>query len=335
VKLLKRDTMIETETSLRADGRLATIVACTGVLVIALLLPLWIRSPYLIHVFNLTLIYIIAASSLRLIAVSGQLSLGHAGFMSIGAYTAGGLAKHLGWAAWITIPVGALATMIVAILVGYLFVRLRAIYFSMVSLFFGIGVLAVNQVCERFTGGYAGLIGVPVMFSGSKVHNYYFFVGLTVFSLLVLYRIESCRIGATLKGIAQSHMVASSVGINEAGYRVFAMGVGCFFVGLSGAAYAHYFAVLSHSSFNFLASVNLLVYVLVGGIGSFAGPVVGTTVLIIIPELFRMLKAYVPYLFAGIMIIVIFIMPEGLVGLPGQIITWIKGSQERKAKRAP
>jgi branched-chain amino acid transport system permease protein len=326
--------MPESEISLRMSGRLRRIFACTGVLIIALLLPAWIRSPYLIHVFNLTLIYIIAASSLRLIAISGQFSLGHAGFMSIGAYVAGGLAKYLGWPAWITIPAGALATMIVAILVGYLFVRLRAIYFSMVSLFFGIGVLAVNQVCERFTGGYAGLIGVPVVFGGSKVQNYHFLIGVTVFSLLALYRIESCRIGTTLKGIAQSHMVASSVGINEAGYRVFAMGAGCFFVGLSGAVHAHYLAVLSHSSFNFLASVNLLVYVLVGGIGSFAGPIVGTMVLIIIPELFRMLKAYVPYLFAGIMILVIFIMPQGLVGLPGQIISWTKGAWARKAKHA-
>ena len=322
--------MTEKQVCAKGQGKLHRIVIYTGILAIVLSLPLFIQSRYLIHIFNLTLINIIAASSLRLIAVSGQLSLGHAAFMSIGAYTAGALAKHLGWTPWVTMPLGALTTMAVAVIIGYPFARLRAIYFSMVSLFFGIGVLAVNQVLEKFTGGYAGLIGISPLFSGSKIANYYFFVGLTVLSLCVLYRIEVCRIGTTLKAVAQSHVVASSVGINEAGYRVLALAVGCFFAGLAGAGYAHYNSVLSHSAFNFLASVNLLVYVLVGGIGSFAGPIIGTAVLIIIPELFRMLKGFVPFIFAAIMILVIFVMPQGLAGLPGQIGSWVEGLRQRK-----
>lgn len=323
--------MTEKQFFTAGQGKLTRTLVYAGLLVIVLLLPLFIKSRYLIHIFNLTLIYIIAASSLRLIATSGQLSLGHAAFMSIGAYTAGALAKHLGWTPWVTIPLGALATMAVAVIIGYPFARLRAIYFSMVSLLFGIGVLAVNQVLERFTGGYAGLIGIRPLFSGSKVASYYFFVGLTVLSLLVLHRIEFCRIGTTFKAIAQSHVVASSVGINESGYRVLALAVGCFFAGLAGAGYAHYNSVLSHSTFNFLSSVNLLVYVLVGGVGSFAGPVIGTAVLIIIPELFRMLKGFVPYIFAGIMILVIFVMPQGLAGVPGQLRSWVTGLRKRKA----
>ena len=312
------------------QGRQARVCVYAGLLLIVLLLPLFIKSVYLIHVFNLTLINCIAASSLRFIALSGQLSLGHAAFMSIGAYTAGALAKHLGLSPWVTIPVGALATMALAIMIGYPLARLRAIYFSMVSLFFGIGILALNQVFQRYTGGYSGLIGIPPLFSGSKVANYYFFTGLTVLSLIVLHRMEFCRIGMTLKSVAQSYVVASSVGINESRYRVLALAVGCFFVGLAGACFAHYMSVLSHSAFNFLSSVNFLVYVLVGGIGSFAGPIVGTVVLMIIPELFRMLKGFVPYLFAGIMILVIFVMPQGLVGLPGQIGSIVKGIRESK-----
>ncbi|MBI4776705.1 MAG: branched-chain amino acid ABC transporter permease [Deltaproteobacteria bacterium] len=313
------------------SDRRITIALYAGLLIIVLAAPLFIKSRYLIHIFNLTLINIIAAASLRFIAVSGQLSLAHAAFMSIGAYTAGILAKHLGLGPWITIPAGALVTMGVAILIGYPLARLRAIYFSMVSLFFGIGILAVNQVLEKYTGGYSGLIGIPPLFSGSKVANYYFFTGLTVFSLVVLHRLEFCRIGMTLKSIAQSHMVASSVGINESGYRIFALAIGCLFVGVAGAGFAYYSAVLSHSAFNFLASVNFLVYVLVGGIGHFAGPIVGTAVLIIIPELFRALKGFVPFIFAGIMILVIFVMPLGLVGLPSQIASSVKKIRERKA----
>lgn len=323
--------MAERQFSIRGRRKLTKVAIYAGLIVILLLLPLFIKSPYLIHIFILTLIYIIAASSLRLIAVSGQLSLGHAAFMSIGAYTAGILGKLLGWTPWVTMPLGALATMAVAVLIGYPMARLRAIYFSMVSLFFGIGVLAINQAFESFTGGYAGLIGIPPLFAGSKVANYYFFLGLTGLSLLILHRFEFCRIGTTIKAVAQSHVVASSVGINESGYRILALAVGCFFAGLAGAGYAHYNLVLSHSTFNFLASVYLLIYVLVGGIGSFAGPVIGTAVLIIIPELFRVLKEFVPYIFAGILLIVIFVMPQGLAGLPEQIRSWVREWLKGKA----
>jgi len=252
--------------------------------------------------------------------------------MSIGAYTAGVVAKQLGWTPWVTIPLGGLVTMAMGVLVGYPFARLRAIYFAMVSLFFGIGILAVNSVFERFTGGFSGLIGITPLFAGlSKVPYYYFFLGLATLSLLALHRFEFCRIGTTLKAVAQSHLVASSVGINESGYRVLALAVGCFFVGIAGAGYAHYNLVLSHSTFSLLASINLLIYMLVGGIGSFAGPIIGTAVLVIVPEFFRGLKEFVPYIFAGIMLIVIFVMPQGLAGLPEQVKSWmtkLRGGKE-------
>lgn len=321
---------------MRGRRKLIMPAVYIGLIVILALLPLFIKSPYLIHIFIMSLIYIIATSSLRIIAVSGQLSLGHAGFMGIGAYTAGVSSKYLGWAPWVTMPFGALATMAVAIIIGYPFARARAMYFSMISLFFGIGILAVNSVFSKFTGGTGGLIGIMSLFAGSKIANYYFFLGLTGLSLLALWRCEFCRIGMTFKAIAQSHMVASSAGINEAGYRVIALAVGCFFVGLAGAGYAHYNLVLSQSTFNLLASVNLLVYMVIGGIGSFAGPIIGTAVLIIIPELFRGLKEFVPYIFAGILLIVVFVMPQGLAGLPEYIKLWlIKLRRERVVTHGP
>jgi branched-chain amino acid transport system permease protein len=110
-------------------------------------------------------------------------------------------------------------------------------------------------------------------------------------------------------------MVAASVGISETKFRVLALGVSCFVVGLVGAGYAHYNMVLSYSSFNLLASINMLVYMLIGGIVSFAGPIIGTAVLFMIPEIFRQLKEYTPFLFAGILLLVVFVMPQGLVGL--------------------
>ncbi len=286
-----------------------------GLVAVLAAIPLFVKSVYFLHIIILVYIYVIAASSLRTIAISDQLSLGHAGFMGIGAYTSAVLAKQLGWTPWLTMPLAGVATMVVAIIVGYPFSRLRTFYFSMVSLFFGMGILAVNTIFSRFTGGYYGLAGIPPLFVGSKVPFYFFFLGLMVLSLLFLYRFESCRIGTCLKAVAQSHEVAASVGIDESGYRVLALAVGCFIVGLAGAGYAHYNLVLSESSFDLLASINLMVYMVVGGIGSFAGPIIGAAVLVVVPEMFRGLKMFTPYVFAGIVILTIFLIPHGLVGL--------------------
>lgn len=290
-----------------------------AVVVFLALLPMFIKSPYTYHIFILTFVYITATSSLRTLATSGQISMAHAAFMSIGAYTSAVLARYVGWSPWLTMPLGALATMLVAVLVGFPFSRVRTIYFSMVSLFFGIGVLSVNSLFGKYTGHINGMIGIPPLFVGSRIPYYYFFLGLMVVCLIILWRFETCRIGVCLKAIDQSHEVAASVGISETKFRVLALGVTCFVVGLIGAGYAHYNMVLSYSSFNLLASINMLVYMLIGGIRNFAGPIIGAAVLFMIPEIFRQLKEYTPFLFAGILLLVVFVMPQGLVGLFGQI----------------
>jgi len=287
-----------------------------GLVVIIALLPVLISSYYILHILILIFIYIIAAVSLRTITISGQFPLAHGAFMGIGAYLAGMASKQLGWSPWITIPSAALVTMGIGMLVGYPFARLRALYYAMGSLFFGIGVVYIIQAGGAWTGGYSGLSGIQSMFGGSKMAYYYFFLGLTLVSLIVLYRFEFSRIGTNLKAIAQSHLVASSVGINEGWYRVLAVGVGCFFAGLAGAGYAHYTMVLSPTSFNFMATLWLVMYVLIGGKYSFAGPIIGTAILVLLPEFARDLKEFSPYISAILLVIVVFLMPQGLVSLP-------------------
>jgi branched-chain amino acid transport system permease protein len=299
-----------------------------GLVVIIALLPLALSSPYFLHILILTFIYIIAAVSLRTITISGQFPLAHGAFMGIGAYLAAMASKHLGWSPGITIPSAALITMGIGMLIGYPFARLRALYYALGSLFFGIGVVYIFQAGGIWTGGYSGLTGIQPMFGGSKVAYYYFFLGLALVSLLALYRFEFSRIGVNLKAIAQSHLVASSVGINEAWYRILAVGVGCFFAGLAGAGYAHYNMVLSPASFSFMATLWLVMYVLIGGIDSFAGPIIGTFILILIPEFARGLKEYSPYLSAGILLIVVYLMPQGLVSLPGMVREWYSGRRK-------
>jgi branched-chain amino acid transport system permease protein len=301
-----------------------------GLVVLIALFPLFLDSPYTLHIFILAFIYIVAAASFRTIAISGQFPLGHAAFMGIGAYISGMASKWLGWSPGVTIPLAALISMGIGMLIGYPYSRLRALYYALGSLFFGVAVVTVISSGGKWTGGYSGLAGIIPLFGTSKVPYYYLFLGICLASLLALYRFEFSRIGMNLKAIDQSYMVASSVGINEGWYRILAVGVGCLFAGLIGATYAHYNQVLSVNSFNLGATLWIVMYVLIGGIQNYYGPIIGAAILVLIPEFFRDLKIYSPYLSAGILVIIVYLMPRGLVALPYTIMTWYA---ERKREK--
>ena len=314
---------------------IAKIALLSGFMVFVSLLPLWVGSPYILHLLIITLIYMVASVSLRTITISGQFPLAHGAFMGIGAYLSAMASKWLGWSPFLSIPLSALATMGIGMLIGYPFSRLRSLYYAIGSLFFGIGVIYIIYSIGTFTGGYSGLARIPSLFSisTSKVYYYYLFLGLAFVSIVALYRFEFSHIGTLLKAIAQSHLVASSVGINEAWYRIMVAGVGCFFAGLAGAGYAHYNMVISPSSFSFMATLWLVMYVLIGGINSFAGPIVGTVILFLVPQFARDLREYSPFFSAFLLLIVLFILPRGMVSLPGILWSWY--SEPRKREKMP
>jgi ABC-type branched-subunit amino acid transport system permease subunit len=136
----------------------------------------------------------------------------------------------------------------------------------------------------------------------------------------------------TLKCVAQSYLAASSRGINEARARIRALGVGCFFAGMAGACYAHYNTFIAPSNFSMLPSIFLVVYLLAGGTRSFAGPIAGAFVLYLIPYVMGGLKGYAPFVLAGVLAVVIFLIPLGMVSLPGQIKSWMgKSRAQRRA----
>jgi branched-chain amino acid transport system permease protein len=182
----------------------------------------------------------------------------------------------------------------------------------------------------KVTGGIIGISGIPPLFqSASKIPYYYFFFLLMIFIAVILYKFEFSRIGLHLKAIAESHLLASSLGINEVRYRIMVVGVGCFFAGLIGASLSHYLMVAAPAQYDFNISFWILMYVLIGGRNSFAGPFVGVIILFLIPEFFRDLKQYSPYLTASILIIITYLMPEGVTGLIKRIGIWYVNRKTR------
>jgi branched-chain amino acid transport system permease protein len=137
--------------------------------------------------------------------------------------------------------------------------------------------------------------------------------------LLFLYRVDRSYIGMTFKAIAQDESLSASTGINVARLKAVMFCIGCLIAGLTGAFYAHYVSVITPDSFGLFTSIYILIYVVVGGANRFAGAIVGAFILTLIPEMFRTLKEYQPFIFAAVLFLVVFLIPRGIVDLPAQI----------------
>jgi branched-chain amino acid transport system permease protein len=192
---------------------------------------------------------------------------------------------------------------------------LRTIYYAMGTLFLGYVVMSLIVAGGKTTGMSTGLGGVQPLFS-DRTYYYYLTLGLMIVSMVCMYRFEYSRIGIRMKAVSQSHQVAASVGIGERRNRILAVAFGSFFAGLMGAVYCHYQGVASPSSYGLAATLWIIMYVLVGGLNSFWGPSVGVLILLIVPEFFfRDLKGDLPYVTAAILLIIAFLLPDGIAGL--------------------
>jgi branched-chain amino acid transport system permease protein len=279
-----------------------------------LVVPVFTRDIYWLGILIIMMYRIIGSVSLRTIALSGNISFSHGSFIALGAYFAGILAKNLGMPPAVTLLAGALFACLVSVLTGLPFVRLRGLYYCMASMFLGVAIIYIIQAL-KVTGGYRGLTRIPAL-SDSILVNYYFFVALAVFSLAAMYRFEFSRIGVTLRAIAQSPEVASSIGIDETFYKLLALGFGSFFAGLAGSAFALYSTVLSTTNYGLGFSLWLLMYMMIGGENKFAGPIIGTILFVLLPEIGRGVSSYAPFLSAVAMLIVAYLLPGGLAGIP-------------------
>jgi branched-chain amino acid transport system permease protein len=307
--------------------------------------PIFIRSDYYLHVLVLCTINIILASSLRAIATSGQISLGHAGFMGIGAYTSALLTMKLGFPVYASMLLGGVAAMFLAAIIAYPITRVRTVYFAMLTLFMGIVIALVISEWRSLTEGTTGLINIPTLGNisifgqtidfNSKLPNLYFGLVFMFVALLFLYGIDRSYIGTLLKAISQDDSLASSTGINVARYKALIFCIGCFIAGLAGSFYAHYISVLVPNSFNIFVSIYLTIYMIVGGTKRFAGAIIGSFVLTFVPELSRVLQEYQPFIFVAVLYLVVFLVPGGLVDLPRQIKLWITMLRGKARHYAP
>jgi branched-chain amino acid transport system permease protein len=311
---------------------LGVVAVLTGV---NLVLPRLI-NPYIAQIIVLCGINIILAVSLNLInGFTGQFSIGHAGFMAIGAYGSAMFTLRVGvhWAAGLTaagapepiaqgvallvaLVLGGLLAAVAGYLVGLPSLRLRGDYLAIVTLGFGeiIRVLILNVDA---VGGARGLPGIPGWVN-------FFWVGIGVAGVIFLSRhLAMSTHGRALFAIRDDEVAAEALGVDTTSYKVLAFVMGSFFAGVAGGLFAHFLSYLNPNSFTFLKSIEVIAMVVLGGMGSISGAVLAAIILTLMPEVLRPVKDYRMVIYSLMLIILMITRPGGLLGSREISLSWL------------
>jgi len=284
-----------------------------------------VTNPYYFQVLMLIGINIVLAVSLNLVnGFTGQFSIGHAGFMAVGAYTSAMFTLKIGQplaASWHFLPgpvaeglallmalvAGGLLAAVAGWIVGLPSLRLRGDYLAIVTLGFGeiIRVLILNIDA---IGAARGLPGIP------QYSTFFWVFGTAVLVIVVARRIATSTHGRALFAIRDDEVAAEALGVDTTRYKVLAFVLGAFFAGVAGGLFAHFLSYLNPSSFTFIKSIEVIAMVVLGGMGSISGSVLAAIVLTLLPEVLRSVKELRMVIYSLMLIILMITRPQGLLG---------------------
>jgi branched-chain amino acid transport system permease protein len=284
-----------------------------------LTLPLHANN-YVIDVATTTLIYVILALGLNLVVgQTGLLHLGYVAFYGIGAYTYALLSTGVHASFWIGLPAAMFAAAIFGLVLGFPVLRLRGDYLAIVTLGFGEVTRLVLRNWDEVTNGPNGILGIARPSLGGWVLDtpasfYYLVLVLALLALFAMRRIFQSRIGRAWVAIREDELAARTIGIDVARYKLLAFALGAAVAGLGGSVFAAKMTFVSPESFTFFESVIILCMVVLGGMGSLPGVVLGAAVITILPELLRGVSDYRMLIFGAAMVLLMVFRPQGLIG---------------------
>lgn len=286
----------------------------------ALILPLFSQN-YIIDVAVLAGIYIILAIALNVIVgFTGLLNLGFVAYYAIGAYSFALLNTRLDLGFWSALPLSLVITTAAGLIFAAPAIRLKGDYLALVTLGFGEIVRITLNNWDSFTKGPNGISGIdaPFFFGislASLASFYYLVLFFVVLAVTVIKRVHASRIGRAWIALREDEIAASAMGIQSTRYKLYAVSFGAFWAGLAGCLFAAKMRFISPESFTFMESVLILSMVILGGLGSITGVIVGAMFLVVLPEALRDIQMYrMLALGAGIVIMMIF-RPQGLFGV--------------------
>ncbi len=281
------------------------------------LLPLFIHNQYVIHLGIMTFLFITIAIGWNVLGgYTGQISFGHASFFGIGAYTTAILWLRMGIHPLLTIPLGGLLAAAFGVLWGYPLLRLRGYFFAIATIGVGEATRVLASFWESLTGGSSGLtLPVPKVFSTVPFYYEMLIIAFLVFLLSVW--VYHSKFGLGLFAIKDDIDASETLGINTPLYKILALALSGFIVGIGGSFYAQYiFYVEPGDVFSFEKSVNLILINIVGGVGTIFGPVFGALIFLVLQEFVLVLFPNLHLLVYGLLLVLIIIyQPNGLAGL--------------------
>jgi len=282
------------------------------------LLPLVLTNRYYLNVMIFIGIHTLLVVGLNLLmGYAGQISLGHAAFFGLGAYTSGILTATHQVSPWPAMVAAVALTALVALVVGIPALKLTGYYLAMATLGFGIIVHICFKELNWLTGGPSGLVGIPPLAIGTMIldepANYYYLVWFTTLAALaVSLNIVDSRVGRALRAIHDSESAARASGIYTARLKIWVFVVSAVYASVAGSLYAHFITFISPGSFDFMFSIKLVTMVVVGGMASIWGAVFGAATLTLLPEVLVVFHDYDIVIFGLILMVVMIFLPQGL-----------------------
>jgi branched-chain amino acid transport system permease protein len=283
------------------------------------LVRLTVANDYYFTLLNIIGINALLVLGLNLLlGYAGQISLGHAAFFGLGAYTTGILTATYGLSSWLALPAGLLVSGTAAFLVGIPALKLRGYYLAMATLGFGIIVYIIFNQAQELTGGPSGLTGIPslALFGltlDSPERLFLLIWPVLGVILLLSANLVDSRLGRALRALHDSEPAAQSLGVNTFRAKLLIFVWSALYASLAGSLYAHTLNFIAPSSFNFMFSIKLVTMVVVGGMASIWGSVLGAAVLTILPEVLTVFHDFESIIFGAILMVVIIFLPRGLV----------------------
>lgn len=286
-------------------------------------------GEYQIYLLSLTLLWGILALGMGiLLGYIGEINFGQAGFVAIAAYVSTLLRQKLGWSFWEAAPLALFVVVCCAAIVGMITMRLRGPFFVLVMLGFGEIVRLVLANWQDVTNGPVGLrqIAPPEPLFGiafdSKISFYYLLLVTLAISTLILARLLRVRIGRMFVAIREDELLAEFVGVHLMKSKVIALCISAFVGGLGGLLMGPFLTVVAPNQFSVFASMDMVVMVIVGGVGTLAGPLLGAVFLIYVPEILSFAREMRPALMGVLLILVTLFLPGGLLG-------WVQAMREK------
>lgn len=303
--------------ALRFSGGAWVLVALVAAALVVLA-----PNTYWLYLLGLTAVYVIVGAGLNLlIGLSGQVSIGHAGFFAVGAYVSAILTTRYGFSFWLALPLCVLLPASLGALLAAPALRVKGPYLAMVTIAFGLVLQNVLIEAEPLTGGFNGISNIDKPTIAGVLLGLRGHVGITVafagVSLLAFAMLAGSRFGKLLRAVRDSDIAARSIGINPWIVKTAAFVVSAAFAGLGGALFAPLAGFISPENFDMMLSIQFLLLVILGGLETRAGPLIGAIAIAALPEALSSLAEYRVLFFGVLLLLILAVMPNGIAGAVG------------------